>query len=781
MPITLIDKNFTDIYNNQFKIYTANAGDKITCKFTILEDISIISSPTTFLSLNTLIKTITLQSQSQSFIKEGFRIGDSIKWVTFDTNDNVSVTANLTIVSVSDTEIIYSGTLPITHGQPSQGYTWLIYKETTRDDFKLSLNFIPDSNNTTNPSLGSLIDGEETRFSTQDASLNSMAVNAVNGLIQNGKKSGSFEVSSAKITRKSNVNRISGYNNFVTKKYEVEFEIVNPNILFQEKFKGSNCLKLVALFKFSNTSTDTKPSELYYNENANTGWFDEPYNSGTELSSIYNINMPTLYYNVSSTNAIPFSFEVVNSDFNISNGFQLGASHVLLSDYNKSKKDNQTTLLKYDTYKYSYNDTLPSGFFLNCVVQIKLNSVTNTSAGGGTQMDSVVSGEISFDTSVQTFFEGLSESDRRIIIWVKSANVNHILFDGYLQKKMPVGKEITNISTYYVEENDNDTYADVTKTPANSLTNYAGNIQDNINLFSDFELSKLDTNTSVIAKIVAKNGTGDEFTLDEMRFDLSKQDWTIWGTLYSNRQYNLPNTSTKNQGFLKQKATIDANTKSFRVSYPVMNNWRYWLIQDNASNIFYNAGLNNKNWNNYSLNSLGYSTYYKLEIERNGVFDYKYQTIGIWNYDQTGVFTSNIQLFDADTNTEITSIVLGKKIKVKATHIYNINFTYDGWGDIMIERTESNPTWLISSVVPHQTNTQNPLYPITGNTLTYTIVNATTRTLECYLDTSKLNGNSFSITSKICDSAIIPVSQNFKITEDGIDKLTEDSQNKIIE
>lgn len=212
-----------------------------------------------------------------------------------------------------------------------------------------------------------------------------------------------------------------------------------------------------------------------------------------------------------------------------------------------------------------------------------------------------------------------------------------------------------------------------------------------------------------------------------------------------------------------------------------MNNWRYWLIQDNASNIFYNNKTNTQNWRNYSLSSLGYKTYYKLEIERNGVADFNYRELAFWNYDETGVFTSNIELFDADTNSPMTSIVLGKKIKIKATHVYNKSFDYTGWGDIMIERTESNPTWLLSSVVPHQSNTQNPLYPITGNTATYTVVNTTTRTIECLLDTSKLFGNSFSITSKICDSDVVPISQSFKITEDGDDKLTENSLNKIIE
>ena len=69
MPITLINSTFTDSFNQTFKVFTANAGDKTTCKFTVLEDISIITTPDTFLNLNTLVKTITLSGNGKSFIK----------------------------------------------------------------------------------------------------------------------------------------------------------------------------------------------------------------------------------------------------------------------------------------------------------------------------------------------------------------------------------------------------------------------------------------------------------------------------------------------------------------------------------------------------------------------------------------------------------------------------------------------------------------------------------------------------------------------------------------
>ena len=783
MPIALINSTFTDSFNQTFKVFTANAGDKTTCKFTVLEDISIVTTPTIFFSINSLVKSMTLSGNNVSFIKEGFRVGDTITFNSFDGNDALVVNKTTTIVSLTDTELIYSSDIGTFHGSPNSSTTWLVYKSTTRNSFNLSINFIADSNNVATPSLGSLIDGQETRFGlSPNISLGVLAVNGFTNLVSSGKKSGSFAITNRVITRKANVNRIANAPSFVTKKYEIEFVVENLNILFQEKFKGSNCLKLVSLMKFSLSDNDTTPSELYYNSSSNTGWFDEPYNAGTANSELTSYNIPTLYYNnVGIANQVAFTFALRNYNHLVYNGFEIGASYVTLSDYNKNKKDDQSTLLFSGTTKYVYNGSLPTS--LNCVADISILTVTDTDLVG--QRYSQITGVISFSQFYSTFFDGRNEDDRRIIIWVKCGNINHILFDGLLQKKMPLGKEITPIANYYIQENNNTTYADVTQTPANSQSPYSCNIQDNVNLFSDFTLLKSDVNSSITAKIVAVKeditGILDEFVLDEMAFGLNQQDWDVWGTLYSDRQYNLPSASSKKQGFLKLKATVDANTKSFRLSYPVMINWRYWLNEPNASNIFIGNNTNNKNWYNYSKDNLSYKTYYKLEIERNGVFDFKYQLISFWEYNETGVFTSTIQIYDADTNTELTSMIIGKKIKIKATHVYNINFINTGWGDIMIETTESNPSWLLSSVVPHQTNTQNPLYPITGTTATYTIVNATTRTIECYLDTSKLVGSSFTISSKICDEAIVIVQETFKITEDGVDKFTENSLNKIIE
>uniref|UniRef100_UPI003341DC51 hypothetical protein n=1 Tax=Flavobacterium sp. TaxID=239 RepID=UPI003341DC51 len=189
MPITLINSTFTDSFNQTFKVFTANAGDKTTCKFTVLEDISIVTTPTVFFTINSLVKSITISGNNASFIKEGFRVGDTITFNAFDGNDALVVNKTTTIVSLSDTELIYSSSIGLFHGSPNSSTTWLLYKTTTRSSFNLSLNFIADSNNVATPSLGSLIDGEETRLGlSSNISLGSLAVDGIATLVPSGKR-----------------------------------------------------------------------------------------------------------------------------------------------------------------------------------------------------------------------------------------------------------------------------------------------------------------------------------------------------------------------------------------------------------------------------------------------------------------------------------------------------------------------------------------------------------------------------------------------------------------
>lgn len=784
MGINLVSQKFYDRFQTSFDSFTANAGDETTCVFTFQEDTAIISSPTNVINHNSLTKTFTLQGGA-SFIKEGFRVGDTIKFAWFS-NDTLGLEYPLVITTLTDTQLVYNGNAGIHLGVVPTGQTYVLYRSQTNSKFEFALNFINNSNITNTPQLASLIDSETVKFSSTFP-FNTASVNQSISLTQVGKKSACFDIKNVSITRKVDINRLKNYTGFATKVWELTFTVVNPFLLFESKFKGANCLKLVSLFRFAYLATDSNFTELYYNLDSNTGYLDEAYNNDIPETSLNQISMPTLYYNFNTEpTANMFSFQFTETNFNTNHGFIIGASYLTLRSYNQNKKDSQSTLLFCNQEYYSYGNTA-TPVISNGLYTIKV--VSRSQIVSGADIIVTVNCLIYFNTSAISFFGSLADSDRTFCIWLQAGNNNVTLYKDILQFKQPVGKPFTESGKYLIAENNNTSYSDITLTPISTrfFSPSAGgdiNIEDNASFVMDFEIDQVDTNSFVRASIVSYiQSTGEEFILDSVEFDISKQDWNFWKDQTVNRPFNLSNSSVKLESFLKYKASLNfGTTKELRLGYTFLVDWRYWLTEINATQRFRSVNQDNKKWSNYSKNNLGSQTYIKVEISRNGVLDYNKTPLDIYDYDQTLSFTSSIQLLDAQTNNPISSIVLGKPIKIKATHVKNVGvFAFNGWGDITIEPQESSPRWNISTVVGWQSGTKNPLIPITGTTATILSPSANTRTIECILDTSKLSGNNFCISSKIADETFVSPVQNQKITENNIDKITENNQDKITE
>ena len=783
MGISLVSQKFYDKFNTSFDSFTANAGDETTCVFTFQEDTVIISSVNNVINHNSLIKTFTLQGGS--FIKEGFKVGDTIKFAWFQ-NDVVGLEYTLSIVTLTDTQLVYNGNAGIHLGNVPTNQTYVLYRTQTNSKFEFSLNFINNSNTTNTPVLSSLIDGETSKFSSS-FDFSTASIGQVIQLTQVGKKSGCFDIKNVSLIRKNNINRIKNYNNFSTKVWELNFTVVNPFLLLESKFKGANCLKLVSLFRFAYLSTDSNFTELYYNLDSNTGYLDEAYNNDVPKTNLNTISMPTLYYNyITEPTANMFSFQFTETNFNTNHGFVIGASYLTLRSYNQNKKDSQSTLLFCNQEYYSYGNTA-TPIISNGLFTIKVVSRSQIVSGADIIVD--VNCLIYFNQSAITFFNSLADSDRTFCIWLQAGNNNITLHKDVLEFKQPVGKPFTEYGKYLTAENNNTSYDNVTLTPISSrfFTSSGGadiNIEDNVSFIMDLDIEQVDTNSFVRASIISSIlSTGEEFTLDSVEFDISKQDWNFWKDQVINRPFNLSNASVKLKSFLKYKASLNfGNTKQLRLAYTFLVDWRYWLTQLNATQRFSSVNQDNKKWSNYSRNNLGSQTYIKIEISRNGVLDYNLTPLDLYDYDQTLSFTSSIQLLDTQTNNPISSIVIGKPIKIIATHVKNAGvFAFNGWGDITIEQSESSPRWNISTIVDWQSGTKNPLIPITGTTATILSPAGNTRTIECILDTSKLSGDKFCISSKIADETFVSPVQNQKITENNIDKITEDNQDKITE
>jgi hypothetical protein len=173
---------------------------------------------------------------------------------------------------------------------------------------------------------------------------------------------------------------------------------------------------------------------------------------------------------------------------------------------------------------------------------------------------------------------------------------------------------------------------------------------------------------------------------------------------------------------------------------------------------------------------------------RDGVLDYYYQELSVLDYDQNTNVTSSIVIIDNSTGAPATSIVKGNTYTIQATHFKIVGDwdeffpTSTPYGQITVEQKESQPRWVVSTEIDADIS---PLNPLTGNAfkrLDEVRPNAKTIVYTATFDASGISGNEYCFTSKISEQGKPnnPIFDN-KITEDAIDKITEDEIIKQIE
>jgi hypothetical protein len=336
MSVKLISKSYTDIYGNSGSDYKANAGDTITSKLTISSDIYIRSTsdnPMTFDRFDGVLK----QSQGD-FVQAGFRKGMSVHWDGIN-NANVVIGSSVnTIVEVYPLYLVLSGaSLPSVNNATNTDVIWAIYTDSVHDEVNLSLNFT-DSNNPS-ASSDSLVDGEESKFVYQG--LSSLSVGSTANLTQVGKKSGQFAITNTTIKRLSDSTNVYVTGRSV-RNYEISFTTIFVGVLFEEMFKGKSYLKQFIQLDFRVVSSETnKPTTIQINDDCNTGWFDESYN--TEIPKLLSItnNITSLYYN--SLNTVNLTIQVKGTTID---KLEIGGCYSTLDDtYNLNQAKSQSDKL----------------------------------------------------------------------------------------------------------------------------------------------------------------------------------------------------------------------------------------------------------------------------------------------------------------------------------------------------------------------------------------------------------------------------------------------------
>lgn len=725
MPITLISRNYKDIFNDNLNYYKANAGDTQIVKFEVWENIRAYGNASSSLSLdagNDLITWI-----SGNFLDEGFRVGDEVQITVFHSNGTVNHTYVSNILICNPTQIKVTAH---THWyDPTSGETLLIevnYKTGyKRKGLLLECNHV-ESGSTGN--ANSLIDGERTQFTFD---LTGTTTGSVISGVQVGFFSGQFNTATS-------IKDITTYPNN-TRKYELTVGIIQSGVYDITPFLFSNCLK--AFFGLNWQREVGNPNNMtrfVISEDANTGWFDEPFNAGV-TDAVLVQGIASLDYSAVNTGQIAIDSASVK--------FGFGACYIPTDPAYFNTQFNSQSVL---------GMLCPSQ---TSAAPITITSSTNPAGGqysiefsNPVTVGTVTTWDYEFtpNSDFTDFIDARIEGDRLFYVWAKYGSVNLLLFADQLTKPEPPAGAIEVLISQFVDHSEN------IQTPAINKTGYEANTEDDLAFLALIMIKFGDVITSINPSLEAYNSvTGESFNLFNADFDLTSVPIVagkhqVNQTILLNTE--LPTTSEKRFATLKLSSGYDTVLKyAMNLSFPFLNDWRYWIALPGANADFY---PNEQNRNYVPFDNTGtWGVRLNLSMIKNGLnFQFTNDLI-IKDYDSDANIFQEIELYIESTAQNVQVIVDGELHRVIATHTNLDASSWDVsniWGMITIEPTESSPRWICSTIIDIDGNTLNPLSPITGLTATLTFPTPDVAQIECFFDPGKINlTNGVKFTTKI--------------------------------
>lgn len=755
MPSSIISKSFNNI-SGTFGYYKANAGDATEVTIQVIETIRAESSIQNVFGYNASTKIITWGNGN--FLTEGFRVGDDIQIEVVDASGAVIATSNVNIQFLEATQLKHTGTITwydqTNNEQVSIQVTYKSPSNLKRNGLLLDVNHV---RNTATGTPSSLIDGETTRL-VYDLT-NTATLPNVNG-IQVGNKSGQFIVV-------SNITDLTTYPSD-SRQYEIILGIVQSGIYEQDDFNFSDCLKLYLKFNWQREFGD--PNNMYeyvFNDNADTGWYDEAFNTDVIDATLVQ-GISSLEYDTTQTGQI-----IIDTLATI-DGF--GASYVPTDeDYYKNQPYSQSELgMTNPTQSGAFPITL-NGFANPSGANYQIILSNPVPSGSQTTID----WEFIPNGDFVTFMDGRSNGDRLFYIWAKAGNVNLLLFQGQLFKQEKPGEPINMVVHDFTDHSENFTDTLITE------NGFSGNIEDDVAFIGKFLVPINSTIDNVNGYIEAYNSvSGDSFILQSANFSFGNVP-QVFGYYPINASQGvittLQQTNVKRNALLVRDSSIDTFTDyGLRIHFPFLYNWQYWIDQPNANGEFY-PDNQTKNWLPYGTTT-NWNLRFKLDAVIDGLTSEYTEDITIKDYDSDANVEQEITLIRDLDSTEIGVVVSGELHRVVATHTL-LNGDYwkvdEIWGMITIEPTENSPRWISSTIVPFDNNILNPLSPLSGLYCSLTFPTPDVARLECYFDSNKINlNNGVKFTTKIKGCSLNPAF--FKLLTNGTVKYTTDGLPKLL-
>lgn len=735
MPITILNKTFTDPFGNDLSFYQSNAGDRMVAIIELKSTISVITGGSVYLTLNPVGNIITWTSGD--FEAEGFRNGDTLLFQKFTSG------GGLITSWTSSVENVNGSTMDVTSVptwiDPANGEIIQITAVGYGAHYHRREGLILDVNHVQNGTAGSefsFIDGDVTRFSFNLKLMNGSGTQ-IGVPIAN--RSGQF-VESCEITDETIAK--TGTNNANARYYTIKIVFLNSGIYKSTNFDFANCLKLYTKMRFQAILGEPFDNLIeIVNDDADTGWFNEAFNLGTIDSSL-----------VQGITELAFDSQT-NGTFVIegSTPFGIGASYVPDDEtYYKNRTFSQTQL------GMTIGTTQTSGFPLTFVsptndvgafYTLIINNVTSV----GTQHTF----DFSFipDGNFSSFMQSRDDGDRLFRVWARIGDVNWLLFNDQLISNPPIGGQLKLHTIGYLDHSEN-----VQSTAGTSL-GYEANIEDDIAFVGKFLLKFNQICGSFNAKIEAWNSsTDDRFTLQSAFFDIGSVPM-VGGKYILNEiqpvNSALPTTSAKRECILTLDPLIDEVDKyGVRIYFPFLFHWETWIQQLNANVDFY-PNEQTKNWLPYGTTA-DWSLRIRLELVRDGLQYVFNDPIVIKPYDSDPNIEQKIELRIDSTDQIVGVVTEGQLMRVVGYHKLMDGSQWDQnavWGMITIEPTESSPRWICSSVVAFDNNINNPLTPMSTLYCDMTFPSPDIARLECFFDPTKIdltNGVKFTTKIKGC-------------------------------
>ena len=262
---------------NTTSFYQANTGDLVTATMVVRGRIR-VSSVNNTLSLDPTINVVS--SPNVSWIEEGFRVGDWVLAFRRASGGAIITSFWTQVVSVTDFDCDFT-TMPSFYNISNNEIMEFIVvtgngsnTAVARDEVDVLFNQVKNS---TQGTINSLIDGEVSRL--RFSGLSALAIGGTISAIELGNKSGSMIFS-------SELERLVEIDNEY--RYQITIQFVNTGMFDDGTwFFTGECLKSYFRTEWARVLNEPYARKVQtYNLNADTGYFDEPFNTGVVDSTL---------------------------------------------------------------------------------------------------------------------------------------------------------------------------------------------------------------------------------------------------------------------------------------------------------------------------------------------------------------------------------------------------------------------------------------------------------------------------------------------------------------